>query len=114
MVPTWFEHVTPETENDSLAGFYNAIKLVMETGFAVTAFLSLFLNLVLPEEIEDEAVEITANKADDEADRQEWERIRRPSQQRKSAELNVADGGKSVGGESLSEDVEKMAVGKSA
>ena len=114
LVPSWFEHVFHETDNDSLAGFFNAIKLVMETGFAVTAFLSLFLNLVLPEEIEDEVVEITADKADDEADRLEWERIRRPSQQRRSAELNGADGGKSVGGESLSDDVEKAAVGKSA
>jgi uric acid-xanthine permease len=36
----------------------NAISLVMETGFAVTAFLALFLNLFLPEEIEDEVVDI--------------------------------------------------------
>lgn len=38
----------------------------MQTGFAVTAFLAIFLNLVLQEEIEDEA-----NKVDD------WERIRK-------------------------------------
>jgi hypothetical protein len=36
----------------------NAISLVMETGFAVTAFLALFLNLFLPEEIEDEVVDL--------------------------------------------------------
>jgi uric acid-xanthine permease len=59
----------------------------METGFAVTAFLSLILNLILPEEVDDEAVDITANNVDDEADEKEWERIRRPSQLRKSQEL---------------------------
>jgi uric acid-xanthine permease len=116
LVPTWFEHVfTYDGPNTALEGFFNAIKLVMETGFAVTAFLSLILNLVLPEEIEDEVVEITADKADDEADRKEWDRIRRPSQMRKSAELNVDNaGGRSVGGASLSDDVEKTAVGKTA
>lgn len=48
----------------------------METGFAVTAFLSLILNLVLPEEEEDEETpELTANEADDAADAEEWNRI---------------------------------------
>ena len=96
----------------------------METGFAVTAFLSLILNLVLPEEIEDEVVEITADKTDDNADREEWERIRRPSQiraARKSADVN-GEGKNSIGG-STSDDVEKgtmrmdgvrMDVGKAA
>lgn len=115
LVPTWFNYVfTYSGPNTALEGFFNAIKLVMETGFAVTAFLSLLLNLVLPEEIEDEVVEITANKEDEEADRIEWERIRRPSHQRKSAELNGGERGKSVGGGSLSGDVEKTAVGKVA
>ena len=59
----------------------------METGFAVTAFLSLILNLVIPEEIDDEAVDITANTVDDSGDEKEWERIRRPSQMRKSLEV---------------------------
>ena len=52
----------------------------METGFAVTAFLALFLNLFLPEEIDDEAIDITANNVDDAQDEKEWDRIRRPSQ----------------------------------
>ena len=38
----------------------NAISLVMETGFAVTAFLALFLNLVIPEEIEDDIIDLDA------------------------------------------------------
>jgi hypothetical protein len=63
-------------ENHALSGFYNAIELVLETGFAVTAFLSLILNLILPEEVEDEETpELTANTLDDAADAAEWERI---------------------------------------
>lgn len=63
----------------------------METGFAVTAFLTLLLNLLLPEEIEDEAVDITANNVEDANDEAEWERIRRPSILRKSLEMNTAN-----------------------
>ena len=73
----------------------NAIKLVMETGFAVTAFLSLFLNLFIPEENDDEIPEITANKVDQSDDEKEWERIRRPSQMRKSLEIQNAEAGSS-------------------
>ena len=63
----------------------------METGFAVTAFLSLILNLVIPEENDDEAIDITANNVDASNDDKEWERIRRPSQMRKSQEIQSAD-----------------------
>lgn len=63
-----------------MLGFFNAIVLVMETGFALTAFLSLILNLILPEEIEDEETpELTADKADEAADQAEWDRVRRKS-----------------------------------
>ena len=52
------------------------IFLVCETGFALAAFLSLFLNLILPEEIEDEETpELTANTIDEADDREEWARI---------------------------------------
>jgi NCS2 family nucleobase:cation symporter-2 len=52
----------------------------METGFAVTAFLSVILNLIIPEEIEDaEVPELTAATVDDEADKAEWDHIRRKS-----------------------------------
>ncbi|EXJ95399.1 uric acid-xanthine permease [Capronia coronata CBS 617.96] len=54
LVPTWFDNVfTYDGGNHALRGFYDAIVLVMETGFAVTAFLAMILNLVLPEEFED-------------------------------------------------------------
>jgi len=43
----------------------------------VTAFLSLILNLILSEELEDEEIpELTADTADDEDDKEEWRRIR--------------------------------------
>jgi uric acid-xanthine permease len=65
LVPKWFDYVfTYEGDNGSLKGFMNAISLVMETGFAVTAFLALFLNLFLPEEIEDDVVDVDGRETD--------------------------------------------------
>lgn len=58
LVPTWFSNVfTYDGGNESLKGFYDAIVLVMETGFAITGFLGLFLNLFLPQ-VSDEVEEI--------------------------------------------------------
>jgi NCS2 family nucleobase:cation symporter-2 len=78
MVPTWFSYVfTYSGDNRALLGFYNAIELVMETGFAVVALVTVILNLILPEEIEDEETpELTANDVDDDQDKEEWNRIR--------------------------------------
>jgi hypothetical protein len=75
---SWFSYVfTYEGPNRALLGFYNAIELVMETGFALTAFVNVILNLILPEEIEDEEIpELTANDADDTADKEEWNKIK--------------------------------------
>ncbi|OTB17522.1 hypothetical protein K445DRAFT_20867 [Daldinia sp. EC12] len=54
LVPTYFENVFSYSgDNRSLQGFLDAIVLVMETGFAVTAFVCIILNLVLEEEIEE-------------------------------------------------------------
>ncbi|KAK4499117.1 hypothetical protein PRZ48_009629 [Zasmidium cellare] len=77
LVPTWFNYVfTYSGDNHALIGFFNAIELVLETGFAVTGVSALILNLILPEEDEDEDVpELTANAADDNDDREEWDRI---------------------------------------
>lgn len=78
LVPNWFSFVfTYKGDNRAKQGFFNAIVLVMETGFAVTAFMAIFLNLILAEEIEDEAASITANEADAPDDQEEWARIRR-------------------------------------
>jgi len=78
MVPNWFSYVfTYNGPNKALLGFYNAIILIMQTGFAIVAFVTLILNLVLPEEIEDEETpELTANEVDEPADKEEWARIR--------------------------------------
>lgn len=58
LVPTWFSYVfTYDGDNKSLQGFFDAIVLVMETGFAVTGFIGLFLNLILPQ-VADEVEEI--------------------------------------------------------
>lgn len=70
LVPTWFTYVfTYDGNNHALRGFYDAIVLVMETGFAVTAFVAMILNLVLHEEIEDipeaDAVEPQEQSIDD-------------------------------------------------
>jgi NCS2 family nucleobase:cation symporter-2 len=77
LVPDWFAYVFTYTGNNhALLGFFNAIVLVCETGFALAAFLALFLNLALPEDIEDEETpELTADTADDQDDREEWAKI---------------------------------------
>ena len=76
LVPTWFSYVFTYTGNNhAKQGFFNAIVLVMETGFALTGFIAIILNLILQEEIEDEAKSITANEADAAADEQEWAEI---------------------------------------
>ena len=67
-------------DNRALLGFFNAIELIMETGFAVTAFLALILNLIIPEEDGDDDIpELTAADLDDDADKAEWDQIRRKS-----------------------------------
>ncbi|KAI0473408.1 Xanthine/uracil permease [Xylariaceae sp. FL0804] len=70
LVPTYFDTIfSYNGGNKSLLGFLNAIELVMETGFAVTAFVTMILNLTLPEEIAEDddaglvaAEESVANK----------------------------------------------------
>jgi xanthine/uracil permease len=93
LVPTWFAFVfTYSGPNRALLGFYNAIVLVMETGFAIVAFSTLALNLILPEEVEDEeAVDITANEVDEAGDREEWERIQRGRVRGKSEEDGMGE-----------------------
>lgn len=103
LVHDWFHYVfTYEGDNHGLIGFMNAIQLVMESGFAVTAFLALILNLILPEEADDEAVEITADEVDEKKDEEEWDRIKRPSHSamRKSSQI---DSGSSSNDKEISE-----------
>lgn len=54
LVSNYFSTIfTYSGDNHALQGLLDAIVLIMETGFAVTAFMCMFLNLVLPEEIEE-------------------------------------------------------------
>ena len=76
LAPNWFSFVFSYTGGGAKGGFFNAIVLVLETGFAVTAFLAIILNLLLDEEVDDEIVGQTANVADAEDDREEWNKIR--------------------------------------
>lgn len=57
LVPNYFNRVfTYSGDNKSLQGFLDAISLIMETGFAVTAMVSMILNTILPLELEDTVV----------------------------------------------------------
>lgn len=77
--------------NRALLGFYNAIVLVLETGFAVVAFVNIVLNLLMPEEIEDEETpELTANEVDEPADKEEWARIKKGSDAEGRASSDIA------------------------
>ncbi|KAI9774668.1 MAG: hypothetical protein M1840_002917 [Geoglossum simile] len=59
LVPNWFSFVfTYKGDNHAKRGFFDAIVLVMETGFAIAAFVAIFLNLTLSEEIEFEEPEL--------------------------------------------------------
>lgn len=49
--------------NKALLGFLNAIVLVMETGFALTAFLAIILNMIIQDEIEDETPDLDGEEA---------------------------------------------------
>lgn len=53
---------TYEGDNSSLKGFLDAIQIVMETGFVVTAFMTMILNLVLPDDEDDEADALDATE----------------------------------------------------
>ncbi|KAH3678009.1 uncharacterized protein OGAPODRAFT_75704 [Ogataea polymorpha] len=51
LLADWFDNVfTYDGDNHALSGFFDAIVLVMETGFAVTGFIGVILNLFLPQE----------------------------------------------------------------
>lgn len=54
LVPSYFNNVfTYDGPNTSLRGFMDAIEIVMQSGFVVTAFICMILNLTIPEEPED-------------------------------------------------------------
>lgn len=58
LVPTWFSSVfTYSGPNKSLLGFYDAISLVMGSGFAIAGLAGVVLNLLLPQ-VDDDIEEI--------------------------------------------------------
>jgi NCS2 family nucleobase:cation symporter-2 len=62
LVPTYFNNVfSYEGDNKSLRGFLDAIELVVETGYAITALVTVVLNLVLAEDIEETNEEVVAS-----------------------------------------------------
>jgi NCS2 family nucleobase:cation symporter-2 len=74
LVPNWFSYVFKYTGgNRAKAGFFDAIVLVLETGFAITAFVAVLLNQILSEEDKDEETESLAGDSSDLADREEIE-----------------------------------------
>ncbi|BEJ13579.1 hypothetical protein CspHIS471_0307530 [Cutaneotrichosporon sp. HIS471] len=59
-VPDWFGYIfTYKGDNTGLKGFIQAITLIVQEPYLIAAVLGVFLNLVLPEEGEDEEVDNT-------------------------------------------------------
>lgn len=58
LVPNWFDYVFTYTGgNKALQGFFNAIILVMESGFAVAGIVAIILNLFIPQELDEELMD---------------------------------------------------------
>jgi uracil-xanthine permease len=73
LVPDWFSYVfTYDGDNKAKKGFLDAIVLVMETGFAVTALIAIVLNLLLSEEDELEETESLAGEERDVAQQEDY------------------------------------------
>ena len=69
LVPTYFNNIfSYNGDNRDLQGLIDAVTLVMSTGFAVTAMITMILNLILPFEDDDEGVDDASTIVD--ADRQ--------------------------------------------
>ncbi|ODV96217.1 hypothetical protein PACTADRAFT_49602 [Pachysolen tannophilus NRRL Y-2460] len=57
LITDWFDGVfTYDGSNNGLKGFYDAIILVCETGFAITGLIGVILNLFIPQESEEDDV----------------------------------------------------------
>lgn len=58
LVPTWFDNVfTYSGDNHALQGFYDAIVLVMESSFTVCGLMGIILNLIIPQELDEELID---------------------------------------------------------
>jgi uracil-xanthine permease len=67
LVPDWFGYFfSYEGDNHALEGLINAVDLVMENGFAICALLGIFLNLFIPDELDDDLPPVfDSNESDD-------------------------------------------------
>lgn len=55
LVPTYFDKVFSYSgDNHAVKGLLDAVVLVMETGFAITAFVCMLLNMILVDEMDDD------------------------------------------------------------
>ena len=66
LVPDWWSYFFSYSgDNRSLEGLLNAVDLVMENGFAVTAIMGVILNLIIPDEPDDVPTVWTASEPDE-------------------------------------------------
>jgi NCS2 family nucleobase:cation symporter-2 len=69
LVPNWFSYFfTYSGSNSALAGFLDAITLLMEAGYALAGVISLILHLILPEESEKNELMTEAHRPPNEPD----------------------------------------------
>ncbi|KAK8218933.1 purine permease [Phyllosticta capitalensis] len=116
LVPSWFSRVFPdESDNQGLQGFFDAIVLVLETGFAVTAFATLILNLIIPEEEEEEdeevVVPVESQVVEDDEGAVDVEKAGSVVKGAREDGVNVQESGNGAGGVGAAEakDMEKEA-----
>lgn len=58
LVTDWFSYFfTYSGDNNNLVGFLNAITLIMESGFAICAIVGIILNLLIPQELDEELMD---------------------------------------------------------
>ena len=58
VLPDYFSYIfTYSGTNRALAGFLDSIVLIMETSFAISALIGMFLNWVIPQELDEELVD---------------------------------------------------------
>ncbi|KAJ5541899.1 Xanthine/uracil/vitamin C permease [Penicillium sp. DV-2018c] len=79
LVPDWFGYFfSYKGDNHALEGLINAVDLVMENGFAICALIGIFLNLFIPDELDDDLPPVLdSNEMDD-------DRVRIHTQQQSS------------------------------
>lgn len=53
LVSDWSSYFLPETGNRALAGFYESIRIIIETPFLISAITGVIANTILPHESDD-------------------------------------------------------------